>query len=244
MNQFQDFQERRARNKIFLGIAVIIIGIIVMMKQLHILPYFHVREVWPFVLIAVGIFIGLKNRFHSVAPFILIGVGLFHLIPAFSFNFGGHEIYSHKLAGPIALICIGIVLILRHGKKKFPKKHFSMNTVTENILEVDVVFGGRKEFITAKDFQGGRVTATFGGAEINLLSADSSSNLIELEVRATFGGVEIIVPANWNIKNQIETAFGSVEDQRRMRSKDFNEAEKTLVLKGSCTFGGVEIKSF
>lgn len=244
MKHFHDYQERRARNKVFLGIAVIVIGVIVLLKQLHVLPFFQVREIWPFILIAVGVFIGLKNRFRNIAPFILIGIGLFHLIPSFSFHIGSHEIYSYRLAGPIALITIGILLLFNHRKKNFHRQRFTMNTVAENIIEVDVVFGGRKEFITSKDFQGGRVTATFGGAEVNLLQADSTMSVIPLNIHTTFGGVEIIVPANWNIKNEIETAFGSVEDQRRMRSKDFNETEKTLLLTGSCTFGGVEIKSF
>ena len=119
-----------------------------------------------------------------------------------------------------------------------------INSMTNMSLNADILFGGRKEIVTSKEFKGGRVTATFGGAEINLMQADSSDKEIILDVRATFGGIEILVPSDWDIKNEIQPIFGSVEDQRTIRIIPNVFNRKTLVLQGSCFCGGIEIKSY
>jgi hypothetical protein len=58
-----------------------------------------------------------------------------------------------------------------------------------------------------------------------------------------FGGAEIIIPANWQVKSEIVSIFGGMEDNRYQRISD-DGPEKVLILKGTCVFGGVEIKSY
>lgn len=88
------------------------------------------------------------------------------------------------------------------------------------------------------------MSAIFGGAEINLTQADTKDPVIYMNVRTVFGGCEIIVPSHWDVKNEMFVALGSVEDQRVIRTADPNVNRKTLVLKGLCMFGSVEVKSF
>ena len=214
-----------------------------LLKQIGLIPMLDFRANWPLVLIAVGILIGVRNRFSSPAPFILIAIGIFNYIPAFSFTLAGKEVDSEDMVVPLLFILAGLVIILKPKKKHCIEAH-SPEMITDKSLEADVVFGGRKEIVTSKDFKGGRITATFGGAEINLLQADSTEHTVVLEVRATFGGCEIIVPSHWDIKNEVETVLGSVEDKRTLRTPDTTENRKTLILRGSCFCGGIEIKSF
>lgn len=234
---------RHRGNKVFLGVLIIIIGLFIFLKQVGLVPMLNFHANWPLFLIAVGALIGVRNRFSSPAPFILITIGILNYIPAFTFTMGGREIDSEDLVVPALFILAGAVLILK-PKKKHWQDIDTTGIVSEKNVEADIVFGGRKEIITSKDFKGGRVTATFGGAEINMLQADSQEQTMLLEVRATFGGCEIIVPANWDIKNEVETVFGSVEDKRTLRTPDSSENRKTLILRGSCFCGGIEIKSF
>ncbi len=234
----------RSGNKVAFGVVIILIGIVVLLKQMGLLSYFSFYLSWPVLLIVIGLIIGVKNRFRNIAPFVLIAVGVFNLIPAFTFNVGNNEVDSEDLVVPALLILGGILVIFKPRKKKpwMPTREVGMSD--DNSVRADIVFGGRKEIITSKDFNGGKITATFGGCEVNLLQADSTKQNIILDVRATFGGIEIIVPANWDVKNEVEPVFGSVEDQRTLRPPDGNEHRKTLILQGSCVFGGVEIKSF
>ncbi|HRO42822.1 MAG TPA: LiaF-related protein [Flavipsychrobacter sp.] len=237
------YRDQRRGNKVFFGILIIIIGLFIFLKQVGLIPMLDFHANWPLILIAVGLLIGVKNRFSSPAPYILIAIGIFNYIPAFTFTMAGREVDSEDIVLPFLLVLAGLVIILKPKKKHWTERD-NTEIITNKSVVADVVFGGRKEIITSKDFRGGKVTATFGGVEINMLQADSPEQNIVLEVRATFGGCEIIVPSNWDIKNEVETIMGSVEDKRTLRTPDATENRKTLILRGSCFCGGIEIKSF
>lgn len=234
----------RPGNKVAFGFIIILIGLAIFLKQIDMLPYFDLSSTWPIILIIVGVLIGIKNKFRNTAPFILIAVGVFNLIPGFSFKIGANSVDSEELVIPTILILAGIVMIFKPRKKKHWADHQQITIVGDKNMCADVMFGGRKEIITSKEFNGGNITVTFGGCELNLLQADSTDQNIIVDVRIIFGGCEIIVPSHWDIKNEIEPVFGSVEDQRTLRTPDVTENRKTLILRGSCTFGGIEIKSF
>lgn len=55
-----------------------------------------------------------------------------------------------------------------------------------------------------------------------------------------FGGTEIYVPENVNIKIKSSSIFGGVSDKRKNTSQD--EKNKTIYINATCIFGGVEIK--
>lgn len=229
------------------GLIILLLGVALLLKKMGIFPYFCFRVYWPVVLIIIGFFVGIQKKFTNNAWWILMLIGAMNLIPRFSFYVGDTFVRSKELIVPAFLIVGGIIMILRPKRigPNFNTKFQQKFTPTgSNSLNTDVVFGGRKEIITSKDFQGGTVTATFGGCEINLLQADSSLSTIVLTVRATFGGIEVIVPSHWEVKSEVETIFGSTQDERTFRMQESNpDLKKTLVLKGSCVFGSVEIKS-
>ena len=52
-----------------------------------------------------------------------------------------------------------------------------------------------------------------GGTEINLMKADIQQPIV-LEVNNVFGGAKLIVPSNWNVKNEVTAVFGGIEDKR------------------------------
>ena len=53
-----------------------------------------------------------------------------------------------------------------------------------------------------------------------------------------FGGVDIIVPNDVAIKNEVTTILGGVDDKTIPGAK----AKKTLYIRGECFFGGIELK--
>jgi Cell wall-active antibiotics response 4TMS YvqF len=98
--------------------------------------------------------------------------------------------------------------------------------------------------VTSKDFKGGLVNVTFGGCEVNLVQAELTEPTAVIDLRVSFGGVELIVPSHWDIQNEIDPSFGSVEDERTIQTTTTTETKKTLILRGNCSFGSIEIKSF
>jgi predicted membrane protein len=230
----------RKGDKAILGIIIILVGVVIMLKKMHMF-YFDWQLLWPIAMIAVGLMVGIRRRFHNHAWWILILIGAAHLIPEFDIN----GTSSASLIAPFALIIGGLMIIFRSRKKKEYFSYTETTTSNENVLNIDVTFAGRKEIITSKDFRGGGISATFGGVEVNMMQADSTTQPMILNVKVSFGGIELIVPSHWEIQNEIDTTAGSVEDHRAIRTNASSvEDKKVLILRGNCSFGSVEIKSY
>lgn len=241
--RFRNFEEHRARKRFGFGVVILVIGLVVLLKQLGFETLLPIRHIWPYILIVIGLIIGVSNKFRSPAPFVLMIIGIAHAIPAFHFNIGDNVIYSKRLVAPVVLIGAGLYFLFVSKKKScFPLRGTPTND--QNYVMKDVVFGGSKEIVTSKNFEGGDVTAVFGGAELNFTQAEMANDTAVLNVRTVFGGCEIIVPSNWEVKSEVTVLLGSVDDQRTLRMTDGNVTKKTLVLRGLCLFGGVEVKSY
>ena len=226
----------------FFGITIALVGLILMLTTMHVLPCIDLEFSWPAILIVLGIMIGIKNGFRNNAWWILIIIGIANFTPQFMIM--GRP--SSDYAWPAALLLIGLAIAFRPKKRIYnpPFANISSTVHSESTLHVDVTFGGKKEVITSRDFQGGSVAVTFAGCEINMAQADFSASSVVLDCRVAFGGVELIVPSNWEVKNEISSSFGSVEDERSIQANISGETRKILILRGSCSFGSVEIKSY
>jgi predicted membrane protein len=112
---------------------------------------------------------------------------------------------------------------------------------SEDYIDVTTVFGGVHKNIVSKDFKGGDITVFMGGAEINLSQADIQG-IARLDVTQIMGGTKLIVPPHWEIRSQLTSVFGNVEDKRQQHATV--NPEKVLILDGSSVFGGIEIRNY
>ncbi|MBN7811715.1 hypothetical protein J0A68_12195 [Algoriphagus sp. H41] len=109
-------------------------------------------------------------------------------------------------------------------------------------LNIDAIFSGVNRRMMTKNFQGGKITAAFGGADIDLSQADFSG-VATIQVDIIFGGVKLIVPPHWDIRTEVSNIAAGLEDKRFFRDGGV-DANKVVVLKGTILFGGLEIKSY
>jgi hypothetical protein len=236
--------EHRKKNRIFFGVGVALVGAVLFLKALGLLN-FDLEFSWPVILIVVGLFAGLKSGFRNHAWWILMLIGIANLTPQFTIL--GKP--SRHLIWPVALIIGGIVIALRPPRRRchpgmrhgHPVKT-SINS--ESDFDIDVAFGGRKEVVSSKEFKGGSANITFGGCELNLTQADFTEPSVAIDCKVTFGGLEIIVPSHWDVKNEISPSFGAVEDERTILTNPTGDIRKILILRGTCVFGGIELKSY
>lgn len=115
-----------------------------------------------------------------------------------------------------------------------------------NTMNAFAIFSGIERRISAKDFRFGRVSAVFGGVELDFRDAEIDGDSAELEVNAIFGGAEIRVPDNWRVESQSQVIFGGLSDSTRtakLPADATTAGYKTLVISGTVTFGGVEVKN-
>ncbi len=221
------------------GVIILCIGLFIFLKKMGLeLPNWLFS--WPMILIAIGCIMGVKGKFQGIAWFIVTMVGCIFLvgdIVPFDWNL-------RRFIWPSILILIGIYIIGRSTSKKSQyEKIFSADDSanSDDFIQATTIFSGTNKVILSKNFKGGNVTTVFGGTELNFSQADIEGEVF-LEITTLFAGVEIIVPSSWDVRVDVNTVFGGIEDKRIVPPAI--PSNKTLILKGSCTFGGVDLKSY
>ncbi len=114
--------------------------------------------------------------------------------------------------------------------------------ISGNKLNATAIFGGGKRQVVSENFEGGTVSAVFGGFELDLRKANMAGDSAMLSVDAVFGGAEIKVPQNWDVVLHGTGIFGGYSDET-MHPGAQTPGIKTLILTGSAIFGGVEVKN-
>ncbi|HEY0274305.1 MAG TPA: LiaF domain-containing protein, partial [Chitinophaga sp.] len=123
-----------------------------------------------------------------------------------------------------------------------PHHYMHQETTDNDYVNASAIFSGTQKTVLSKNFQGGNLSAMFGGLEVNLMQADFTGTAV-LTVNVFCGGTEIVVPGNWTVRLEETTLFGGTEDSRppSLLSPD---PSKVLIIRGSCLFGGLEVKSY
>lgn len=236
---------RHGRGRVMGGLVIIVVGVLWLSKQVGVdFPYWFFS--WPMFLIAIGIYLGVRHSFRNPGWLIPAGIGtLFlseHIVP---------DLEIKQFVLPIIIIGVGIFMILRpRGRnrgeywKRWEKDDGSTSEyLSEKAFETVTIFGGDKKQIISKDFKGGESVCAFGGVEINLTQADITGTAV-IEIVQMFGGTKIIVPPHWKVQSdELVCIFGSLEDKRQIHSSVVDPS-KILVLKGTCIFGGIDLRSF
>lgn len=226
------------------GLFIVAIGVVLLAREAGAdIP----RWLFSFktILIAIGLYVGIRQSFRGVAWLIPTLIGIFLLLDDFY-----PELEIEDFTWPLVIIGIGLFMIFRGGKKKpdwkkWDKSASSAEAATDDYLDSTVVFGGVRKNIISKNFRGGDVVTVFGGTEINLMQADLVGPVV-LELTQVFGGTKLIVPPHWKIQSKDMVAIlGGIDDKRPMLANPGDEATaKVLILKGTCLLGGIDIRSF
>ena len=260
MEPNNEIYRRNKSSRVVSGLFLLVIGFLLLAYKMG-APIPGWLFTWPVILIVIGLYIGLKSRFHNPGSYILLLVGGIFLIDN---SIPGIDIHNYIV--PIVLISLGIGFILRPKKSSMRCQHRQMRQrqrfgvdpltkETENFndagfadnsdaeyIDVHSVFGGIKKNVTSKNFQGGEVVSFMGGSEINFMQADIQHPVV-VEVNNVFGGTKLIIPANWDVKNEISAVFGGVEDKRNFNTS-IPDSSKRMILRGSCVFGGIELNNY
>lgn len=252
------------------GLILVLIGLILIIDNLTFIPHFIPWWVWSwqFLLISIGVFSILTT--DRVGPgVILIGIGSIFLLsdilpeiwPGFFHLFANEG----NLFWYLIIIVVGVSLILKNrrgisdsGPRKDHSRRPSFNRSEEDPLDETIftesndtdyideisIFGGGKKIITSDNFRGGRITTIFGGSDIVLSQSKLAPGTNEIEVFAMFGGWTLVVPPNWQVKNEVIAIFGGISDKRMIAPDTIKDNTRQLIIRGFVMFGGGEIKSY
>ncbi len=106
-------------------------------------------------------------------------------------------------------------------------------------IDTSVVLSGAVLRNDSGAFQGGEITVTLGGLEIDLRQATMAGHEVVLNVFVLFGGAVITVPPDWAVEVRGVPVLGGIEDKRIPP----RAPTQRLVIEGYVIMGGFEIKN-
>lgn len=213
--------------KWFVGGALIIVGIGFLLER-FVTGFTFGRIIgmfWPLIFVFVGVSSLIRSPRNPLFGLIFTALGAGFLLQEFT-NINIWQFW------PLFLIVIGFSILT--GKTN------NMNTTvsSEDSLHDSIVFWGIDKKVSSEKFTGGSVNVVFGGAEIDLRDAKIAPEGATLEVNAVFGGIEIHVPKDMNVKSSGAGIFGGFENKA---GHNQNTQGAVLHITGSAIFGGIEI---
>jgi len=226
-------------NRAIIGIILVLVGLFLVMRNTGFFPHFIDQVVfsWPMLLVTIGLIITIGSSGGKTSGIIVMAVGAFFLIPHIF-----RETFNINMFWPSIFIIIGIVFIF--SKRKGWNSVSTKLAVGDDYIDYVHVFSGAERQIVSDNFRGGRVTAVFGGSEIDLTKSTLAPGGSELELACVFGGTTIIVPDDWNIKIEVVPVLGGFGDSRKLSPGRTIDSSRQLIIKGAVVFGGGEIKSY
>ncbi|RAI85838.1 LiaF transmembrane domain-containing protein [Algoriphagus yeomjeoni] len=128
------------------------------------------------------------------------------------------------------------------GAKSYSGMSGVSGTSYSDSVSIDSIFSGINKRMLTKNFQGGKLTAAFGGIDLDLTQSDFTG-MVNLQVDVIFGAIKLVVPPHWDVRVEVTNIAAGVEDKRVYRQSEVDQ-DKVLVIRGTVFFGGLEIKSY
>jgi predicted membrane protein len=239
---------RSPAHGIVFSVALIAIGALFLLDNLGIFSFHDAARYWPVILIALGV-VRLVDS-HGTASIVwgglLTGIGTLLLLDNLNIIY-----FDWRLFWPAILIGLGVLMLIRNTQD--PRRWMRAGGVAgagtsppsqdPGTLNLWALFSGGEKRITAQDFRGGQISATFGGFEVDLRGAAMAATEATIDVSALFGGVDIQIPETWLAEVRGTALFGGFSDETIPPRDTQTAAPPRLIVTGYAMFGGVTVSN-
>jgi predicted membrane protein len=221
--------------KVLLGACLVLFGFALLAGNLG---WFDMRRLvwsfWPTILIIIGGALLAKRRSRqSLWGFVFIFWGLW----IYADQLGWIRINFWALFGPTLLVLIGGALVWRAVS---PATGSNGRPVTsDSYIRTYALLSGSEIRPQSLTFKGAETTAVMGGVKLDLTGSQIEGESATIDVFALMGGIEIYVPRDWEVVNEVTSVLGACVDKRRPSTTSNG---KRLVVTGTALMGGIEIK--
>lgn len=224
----------RITARLVFGLLIFTLGALWTLDNLGVIDSGPIMAWWPALLILLGLgkvtgVIPGRRQIVMGAVFAIVGFLLLaNSLGLFSFHFW--QLW------PLLLIVAGTSLVVR--SMRGPAAADGADRSAE--VHTFALMAGIHQKFDTQDFRGGDASALMGGVEIDLRSARAAQPQVVIDVFAWWGGIDVFVPRDWRVVNEVVPIMGGVDDQTRPAE---GEVRTTLLLRGAAIMGGIEIKN-
>ena len=222
----------KQRGQFIVALVLIALGVVFLMGNLDIIDVDIgdlISTWWPLVLITLGVTGLFQARTAPIGSIFLIVIGVVFLLITL-------DVADYDILWPVVIIAAGVWVLFQNRVSR----RSAAPDVGQDSVNVSALFSGSVQRITSQSFQGGNVSATFGGVELDLRGARLAENSV-LNVNVFAGGVELRVPDEWLVNVNGSPVLGAIECSKPQPAG--TEDAPTLTINASVTLGGLDIKS-
>lgn len=139
------------------------------------------------------------------------------------------------------LLTIGFKLIFSKKINISPKKTINYEkikeTIDEDSINYSVSFGSSIKYVNTNDFKCVDIDCNFGSTKVYFDNAVITGNSAKIILDVSFGSVELFIPKNWHIVNNIENTLSSVIE----KTQNSSENGPTVYLYGEANLSSIDI---
>jgi predicted membrane protein len=211
--------------KLMAGLFFTAAGLLLTADNLDLMEAEPYLELWPVLLIALGVFKLLDAGRSKLSAGLIILIGAWLL--ALNLEWIRFSVFD---LWPLVMIVAGAGFIVRavRGER------------AASIPGGVAILANRKTVETTRDYRGGSVSAFMGGQTIDLTGADITTSPVVLDVFAWCASIEIFVPDHWEVVSEVTPFMAGFEMKRGRTAADPN---KRLVIRGVAIQAGIEVKT-
>lgn len=225
-----DYSKNIKRKKILFGILFVLLGTALIINALG---YIEIGNIFYFIVTLFLIPIFIKGIIHLNFSSILIPPAIVGCM--YAKELGITSITPWPLLLCALFLSIGLHLIFGH------RKNYKYNSTIErddnNIINVDVNFNSVIKYVNAENLKSGLIDCSFGAAKVYFDQTKLSKNGATIELDVSFSGVELYIPKDWKIINQVNVFAGGIDE----RNTPVSNSENILTLTGVIHFSGITI---
>ena len=223
-------------SKILWGVVLVLVGVIFALNAFGITNFEIFFDGWWTLFIIVPCFIGIFSEREKTGNIIGLLIGVFLLLCCQ--NVLGFDMLW-KLVVPVIIVIIGLKLILGAIFGDKATKLLAKSRQNGDDIKIGcATFSGQDMNFDGQQFNGAELTAVFGAVKCDLRNAVIEKDCA-ITATSVFGGIDIYLPENINVKINSNSILGGVSEEKRRPSV---EDAVTVYINATCIFGGVEIK--
>lgn len=237
------------KNNWYWGLFFICAGGVLMVQQMG---YFKTGiSIWTLLMTVLLVPIIIKSLMNLNWGGILFPAAIILIMYKDLLGFGDLSVWAILLAA--LFTTIGLSLIFGQGKRREHCMHNS-NTSREydgyvndenmevgydkdDDIDVKVSFGGKSRYINSENFTKAYLNVSFGALQVFFDNAKLSPEGAEIYLDANCAGVELYIPKEWNLDNNLNNTFAGIDEKNR---GGYGDGPK-VKLYGNVSFAGVEI---
>lgn len=226
------------RHRIFTGITLIILSIILIISKFGFLNDFGI---WSLLFTIFLIYVIIKSIYPINFGGILFPIAFLCIIYNKQLNIEVLTPWTVLIVAALGTIGLSMIFHGKEGHRNYNRIGNYKFDVIDSEDESNVVqktsFSATTKYINSENFKQADFDCTVGAMEIYFDKANVKEGKAIVRINAYCSGINLYVPKKWNIENHLEVFLSGVEQ------KNGNEPDglTTLVLIGNIKLSGVEI---